>query len=266
MRRDRLIDARKGTGKNQEQVAELLSIDRTTIGKWERGESTPQPNQRGAYAEALGVTLQELNAMLSSAPIGDGEMPEWLSTYLGMEQSAIEIDTYEPRAVHGLLQTTAYTKALVSRVGISGASDTYVNTAVEQRIHRQKRVRNNDLQLSVIQPESSLHLLVGDAATMGEQLTTLVELSQLPNVTIRVTTYDAGQYEARRLGPLSIMIHPWGNPRVYIEGYGGGRDLTDADEVAYFRAAYEQAARIALSTEKTRKFITELAKEWSKKK
>jgi transcriptional regulator with XRE-family HTH domain len=265
MRRERLIQARKATGRNQEEVADLAGVDRTTVGKWERGESTPQPNQRTAYAEALGVTLQELNAMLSSIPQGVGEMPEWLSTYLGMEQSATEIETYEPRAVYGLLQTPRYVEAIVSRVGVSGASDTYVQSAIEQRLHRQKRVRNHELNLSVLQPESSLRLRIGDASVMAEQLDTLVELSQLPNVTVRVTTFDVGQYEARRLGAFSIMSHPWGTPRVHIEGYGGGRFIHDAEEVGYFRAAFEQASKLALSTEKSRNFIRELAEEWRSK-
>ncbi|GAB2724502.1 helix-turn-helix domain-containing protein [Nocardia thraciensis] len=267
MRRERLIQARKATGKNQEEVAELAQVDRTTIGKWERGESTPQPNQRPAYAEALGVSLQELNAMLSSIPQGVGEMPDWVNTYLAGEQSADAIESYEPRAVHGLLQTRSYTAALVSRVGISGASDTYVQSAVEQRIYRQKRVRNQDLRLLVIQPEWALRLKVGDPATMTEQLETLIELSELPNVTVRVVTFDAGQHEARRLGAFSILSHPWGStPRVHLEQYGGGQFITDAEEVGYFSSAFEHATKISLSVDKSRKFIDELAQEWRSRK
>ncbi|MFF0490556.1 Scr1 family TA system antitoxin-like transcriptional regulator [Nocardia sp. NPDC004068] len=264
MRRERLIQARKSSGRNQEQIAEVVGVDRTTLGKWERGESTPHPNQRATYARALGVTLQELDAMLYGAPKGGpDEMPDWLSTYLGMEQSAIEIDTHEPRAVHGLLQTPDYARELVRRIGLGGSSETYVRTAVEQRVNRQKRVRNGDLKLVVIQPESSLHLVVGDAATMAAQLDAVVELSRLPNVSVLVTTYDVGQYEARRVGPISIMTHPWGKPRVYIETWKGAEDTTDDDEVKYFRGAFEQASRLALPPEKSRNFIARLAEEWS---
>ncbi len=192
-------------------------------------------------------------------------MPEWLSTYLGMEQSATSIRTHEPRAVYGLLQIPAYVEALVSRVGISGVSDTYVQQAVDQRLHRQKRVRSGDLVLDVIQPESSLRLCVGTADVMSEQLRTLAELSELPNVTVRVTTSDAGQYEARRLHSFSIMSHPWGSPRVHIESYGGGRFITDAEEVGYFASAFDHGAKIALSPTESRKFVRGLAEKWEYK-
>ncbi|MEU2034107.1 helix-turn-helix domain-containing protein [Nocardia amamiensis] len=265
MRRHRLIEARKATGKTQEQIAEAVGVDRTTLGRWERNEGTPYPAQRPKYAEALGITMDELSAMLSSVPAIEGEVPEWLSTYLGMEQSATSIRTHEPRAVYGLLQIPTYVEALVSRVGISGVSDTYVQQAVDQRLHRQKRVRSGDLVLDVIQPESSLRLRVGTPAVMSEQLRSVAELSELPNVTVRVTTYDAGQYEARRLHSFSLMSHPWGSPRVHIESYSGGRFITDAEEVQYFASAFDHGAKIALTPTESRRFILGLAEEWERK-
>ncbi|WP_171050169.1 helix-turn-helix domain-containing protein [Nocardia cyriacigeorgica] len=264
MRRKRLIDARKASGKTQEQIAEFVGVDRTTLGKWERGESTPQPNQRHRYAEAIGTTMRELDAMLNGVVPKEPDMPEWLTTYLGMEQSATTVRAHERRAVFGLLQTPNYLEAMGSGVGISGMSDTYLQRTVDQRIYRQKRVRGGDLALDVIQPESALHLRIGDGAVMAEQLRVMAELAELPNVTIRITTYDAGLYEALRLGDFSIMTHPWGgNDRVHIEGYGGGQFITESDEVAYYRAAFEHACRMALSPKDSLEFIHAAAESWS---
>lgn len=262
MRRQRLIEARKATGKTQEQIAAEVEVDRTTLGRWERNEGTPHPVQRPKYAEALGITTDELSAMLSSVPSVEGEAPEWLSIYLGMEQSATAIRSHEPRAVYGLLQIPSYVEALVGRIGVSGVSDTYVQQAVDQRLHRQKRVRSGELELDVIMPESALRLRVGTPTVMAEQLATLAELSELPNVTVRITTYDAGQYEARRLNCFSIMSHPWGSPRVHFESYAGGRWITESEEVGYFASAYDHGAKIALSPKVSREFVLELAKEW----
>jgi transcriptional regulator with XRE-family HTH domain len=243
-------------------VAELVGVDRTTVGTWERGEYTPRPDQRAAYAEAIGVTLGELAAMLSSLPETAGETPDWVVNYLASEQSASDLRAHEPRAVFGLLQVPSYVEALVGRVGDDGVSSSYLHRTVEQRLYRQKRVRDGDLVLHVIQPESALHLAVGDPVVMAEQLNTMVELAALPNVTVQVTTYQAGQYEARRLGAFSIMTHPWGNPRVHLEDYGGGRFITDADEVNYFGGAFAYASRIALSPVDSSNFIRHLADNW----
>ncbi|MBF6195001.1 helix-turn-helix transcriptional regulator [Nocardia sp. CDC186] len=264
MRRKRLIDARKASGKTQEQIAEFVGVDRTTLGKWERGESTPQPTQRERYAEAVGVSMRELDAMISGVDPGAQKMPEWLTTYLGMEQSAETLRAHEPRAIYGLVQTVGYLENLVSTVGISGVSGTYLQRTIDQRLYRQKRVRNGDMTLDLIQTESTLHLRIGNSSVMEEQLRVMAELAELPNVTIRITRFDAGQYEALRLGDFAIMTHPWGSQRVHLEGYGGGQSITDPEEVAYFSAAYEHACRVALSPSESLEFILERADRWSK--
>lgn len=264
MRRRKLVDARKAAGKTQEMIAEEAGVDRTTVGKWERDESTPHPNQRPAYAEALGVTLSELNAMLSSLPADGSDAPEWVSTYLAMEQSATEMRAHEPELVYGLLQTPAYTEAVVRKVGLFGVSAAYVQQAVLQRAHRQQRVKDGSLILDVIQAEQALRVRVGDAKVMADQLTSLADSAEKPNITVRVTTFDAGQHEARRLDSFLIMAHPWGNPRVWIEGYGGGQFITDAEEVSYFVGVHDQTTRLALSPAESVAFIRELASQWEK--
>ena len=154
MRRDRLIAARRLAGKTQEEIAELVGVDRTTVGTWERGERTPQPYQRPPYAEAMRITLSELDSMLTSIP---NERPVLgLTQYLGMEQSASEILDHEPHVVHGLLQTPAYAEAIGRSVGVNPPSDDYAKRNVEQRSWRQARLLRGDLTLHVVQPEIAL--------------------------------------------------------------------------------------------------------------
>lgn len=97
---------------------------------------------------------------------------------------------------------------------------------------------------------------------MAEQLNELVALAQLPTVTIRVTTFEAGQHEARRMDTFVVMRHPWGAPRVWTEGYAGGEFVTDRDEVNYYVAAFDQAAGLALSSKESVAFIRDLASQW----
>lgn len=58
-------ERRRSLGYSQEQLAELLGVDRTTIGRWESGRSTPQPPQRPGLAEALELSREELDALLA---------------------------------------------------------------------------------------------------------------------------------------------------------------------------------------------------------
>lgn len=266
MRRQRLIEARKAAGKSQEQVAEAVEVDRSRLSAWENGHATPYPQQREGYAKAINVTLGELASMLSSMPIDAGEVPDWLATYLNMEQSATVIRVHEPEVVYGLLQTPAYVEAVVRGVGLAGVTDDYVIQNVNQRRKRQKRVRDGSLTLDVIQAEQVLHVRLGDAGVMAEQLHAMADIAEQDNVTMRITTFDAGQHEARRLDTFDIVYSDWGNPQVCLEGYGGTRFISDADEVAYFVSVFEQAAEVALSPTDSVTYIREVARRWEKRR
>ncbi|MFF3364864.1 MULTISPECIES: helix-turn-helix domain-containing protein [Streptomyces] len=60
-----LAERRKALGYSQEKLAELLGVDRTTVGRWESSRIKPQPPQRRGLAIALEVTLAELDALLT---------------------------------------------------------------------------------------------------------------------------------------------------------------------------------------------------------
>jgi transcriptional regulator with XRE-family HTH domain len=56
--------ARKAAGYTQESLAERLGIDRTTVARWEAGQTAPQPWARPKIAETFGLSLDELNRLL----------------------------------------------------------------------------------------------------------------------------------------------------------------------------------------------------------
>lgn len=63
-KRLRFIERRKAAGYTQETFAEALHVDRTTIGRWERGDSDPQPYIRPKLARLLHVSPRELASLL----------------------------------------------------------------------------------------------------------------------------------------------------------------------------------------------------------
>ncbi|WP_217129342.1 helix-turn-helix transcriptional regulator [Streptomyces sp. AC558_RSS880] len=60
-----LKEQRKACGYSQESLAAAMGVDRTTVGRWERGETEPQPPLRPKLADLLGLSLSELDALLS---------------------------------------------------------------------------------------------------------------------------------------------------------------------------------------------------------
>ncbi|GAA4896891.1 helix-turn-helix protein [Stackebrandtia albiflava] len=62
-----LARRRKAMGLTQEALAELLSVDRVSVSRWERGVTEPQPYLRADLASALRLTPAELESLLVAA-------------------------------------------------------------------------------------------------------------------------------------------------------------------------------------------------------
>jgi tetratricopeptide (TPR) repeat protein/transcriptional regulator with XRE-family HTH domain len=65
-KRARLAQRRKAVGLTQEQLAERLGVERTTVVRWERGETQPLPWLRPRLAKALGVSADGVEELLAA--------------------------------------------------------------------------------------------------------------------------------------------------------------------------------------------------------
>jgi transcriptional regulator with XRE-family HTH domain len=63
--RRRLVQRRKAMGYTQESIAEKVQVDRSTIVRWERAETDPLPPLRIRLANALDLTLDDLDEHLA---------------------------------------------------------------------------------------------------------------------------------------------------------------------------------------------------------
>jgi len=72
-KRQRLAARRKAAGFSQEQLAERLSIDRSTVARWESGETEPQPWIRPRLARVLQVSLDQLDRLLAAGRQAEAE-------------------------------------------------------------------------------------------------------------------------------------------------------------------------------------------------
>lgn len=68
-KRVRFAQRRKSAGYSQERLAQRLGIERSTVGRWETGETEPQPWIRPKLAAALEVTADELHALIDDVVV-----------------------------------------------------------------------------------------------------------------------------------------------------------------------------------------------------
>lgn len=120
-------------------------------------------------------------------------LPSWFGTYLGLEQAASKIRTYEAHLVPGLLQTSDYARAVVSL----GYEDANTDRRVAVRQKRQEILHRQDPPVVwAVIDEAALHRPVGGAHVHRDQMEHLIKLADLPNVTIQVLPYSAGEHAA----------------------------------------------------------------------
>ncbi|WP_037973540.1 helix-turn-helix transcriptional regulator [Streptomyces sp. NRRL WC-3742] len=68
--RPHLARRRKALGCSQDGFAEALDVDRSTVSRWERGDSEPQPHIRPRLARLLKLSVVELDGLLELHPTG----------------------------------------------------------------------------------------------------------------------------------------------------------------------------------------------------
>jgi transcriptional regulator with XRE-family HTH domain len=134
-------------------------------------------------------------------------VPGWLEAYLGLERAATVIRSYEPQFVHGLLQTAAYARAVIV-LGHPDAPKGEIEHRVELRMRRRQVLYDEQApHLWAVLDEAVLRRPVGGPATMRAQFEHLVEISELPHVTLQVIPFHASGRTAVG-GPVTLLRLP----------------------------------------------------------
>jgi Domain of unknown function (DUF5753) len=135
-------------------------------------------------------------------------LPSWFEPYLGLEQAASVIRSYEVQFIPGLLQTPEYARA-VARLA-EGISEAEAEQRVALRMHRQQLLhRDRPPHVWMVIDEAALRRPIGGRAVMQGQVDHLISLARRPNVTIQVMPFGAGGHAAAG-GQVILLRFPEG--------------------------------------------------------
>ncbi|WP_446222255.1 helix-turn-helix domain-containing protein [Nocardia sp. IBHARD005] len=184
-------------------------------------------------------------------------LPSWFSTYLGLEQAASQIRTYEAQLVPGLLQTPEYTRAIVG-LGFDNAE---TERRVQVRQLRQDVLRRVDPPVVwAVIDEAVLHRPIGGRDVHKAQLRYLAELAELPNVTVQVLPYAAGGHAA---AGSSFSILRFGEPElpdiVYLEQLTSALYLERRQDLAMYLSVMDQLSVQAERPDRSREILLSYA-------
>ncbi|MDQ3576387.1 MAG: helix-turn-helix domain-containing protein [Actinomycetota bacterium] len=183
--------------------------------------------------------------------------------YLGLEFGAASVSVYQGSLVHGLLQTEDYAKAVI-RGGSPYIRLTEVEPRCEVRLIRQQRLLGDQpLQITALLSEAVLRQEVGGRDVMRQQLEHLLNvMDEHKHVDIRIMPFGAGAHPALG-GPFDVLS--FDAPRlpsaVWQETLTTLTILERHQQVREYSVALAEAMQSALSTDESRDFIEEVAKE-----
>ncbi|UGY91967.1 helix-turn-helix domain-containing protein [Streptomyces gobiensis] len=264
---------REEKGMTAEEVADRLLVSQSKISRLENGRrSISQRDVRdlcGVYEVDDRRIVDSLMQMAKESRQQGwwhafGDIP--YSVYIGLETDAASLRIYEPQIVPGLLQTQGYADAVVAGA-LPEASPAEVEKRVQVRMRRQQRIAapRNPLRLWVVLDEAALRRAVGGRQTMIEQLEHLIELSQLPHVTVQVMPFSMGAHPGVN-GQYAILEFPdtADSTVVYLEGVTSDLYLEKANDVHSYSVMYEHLRAQALNADQTRAFIEDVAKDYAR--
>ncbi len=239
-----------------EEVADRLGVAVSTLSRIETGKAPTRTAYLSAMLDLYGVEdaahRQALTEMAREGhrkgwwTVFDDVLPTGFSVYVGLEAEASSLRIYESQVVHGLLQTEAYAREVMTVVR-RRRTPQEIERLVELRMQRQEVVlRADPLQLWIILDEAVLRRPVGAPEVMGSQLDYLCTASQWPNVTLQVLAFSSGSHPALN-GPFAIIeFAERSDPEVvYSEGVGGQGYLEERDREVRARSEIFDLLRAA---------------------
>lgn len=192
--------------------------------------------------------------------------------FIGLEAEAVSAAQWQSFVVPGLLQTEAYARQLMS--GYASAIPVppgILERRVRARIIRQEVLTTREpapLDLSAVLDEGVLLRAIGGREVMREQLQHLVDMTELPNVEVRILPLSG----ASSLIADSFVIFdfaPVGESSklgdvVSAESLKGELYVEGEIETYMYRQFFQAAVKASLSPEASRHLILEtVARRWT---
>jgi hypothetical protein len=182
-------------------------------------------------------------------------MPKWFEDFVGLEEAANRIRTYELQFVPGLLQTEDYARALASHGDPKMVTDE-VERRVALRMRRQKLLVGPEApRLWAVIDESVLHRPIGGAKVLKAQLDQLLELTTLSHIALQVVPYSVSGYHAEGAFTLLSFAEPELPNIAYIEHLSGALYLEKLDEIETYSRALDQLAVVGETPESSRQLL-----------
>jgi transcriptional regulator with XRE-family HTH domain len=208
----RLRKLRENAGISLHAAGEAIRASDSKISRLELGRTGFKQRDVADLLTMYGVTDDaDRQALLSLAKAANEpgwwrryELPGWFEPYLGLEQAASLIRIYAVQYIPDLLQTEAYARAMI-RLSPYAEPEAQVEQRVALRMRRRQMLhRPAPPKLWAVIDESALRRPIGGRAAMRAQLDHLIDIAELPNISLQVVPVHSGAQPVAG-GPITLL-------------------------------------------------------------
>ncbi|MFV0136266.1 helix-turn-helix domain-containing protein [Streptomyces sp. HMX87] len=244
---------REAAGLTQRQLGDIVNYTGSLVGQIETARKLPtrEFSERVDAALGTGGLLSRLVDLVMRS-----QLPAWFQQVAELEARATEICTFQTHMIHGLLQTDAYVRSVLSALDETDLDD---RTAV--RLSRQRIFEKGEPPVFwMVISEAALHQEIGDREIMRGQLTHLLSFEGNPRTNVQVLPFSAGAH-AGLTGSFNLYRFTGDPTIVYTEGYGTGHPTANPDTVKDCSLRYDHLRAAALSLKDSAELIRRMMEE-----
>jgi transcriptional regulator with XRE-family HTH domain len=257
-------------------VAKALGWSIAKISRYENGAGSFPVDEVAKLLEYYGVPEPRRGQLLGLAEdanqrgwweeFADALPPEYVE-FIGLEAGAESVINWSITGVPGLLQSQAYAREVhLSYQNAVPIPPGFIDRRVHVRMIRQEvlTARTPPLELSVVLDESALLRRIGSHELMRTQLLYMAELSELPNVNLRILPLSSG--DSPPPGPFMVFgFHPGDETAklgdvVFIEGLTDNLQVEGEIDTYIYRLFFRTLADASLPPDKSRDLILRTAR------
>ncbi|MFF1904224.1 helix-turn-helix domain-containing protein [Kitasatospora sp. NPDC058218] len=258
---ERLEDVLKASGITGRELSARCGWHPSKTSRLLSGQAAPTDADIRAWCRACGADDQA-EALITASRAIESMYVEWRrmeraglrpaqeAVYSLYERTRM-FRVYASRVIPGMLQTRAYTTAVLQAVQRARVTVDGVEAAVDARMERQRMLFSGTRTFALVVEESVLRGSVCDTDAMAGQLGHLITISTLGNVSFGVIPLQHG----RSRSPAEDF-YMFDDAQTSVELVSGHLRLTQPHEVAMYAQTFTELSRMAVYGANARAVIT----------
>jgi transcriptional regulator with XRE-family HTH domain len=246
---------REKMGLSLTQCGEIIGAARSSVSNLEAGRRRPQDDQMRKLDAAYGTGVL-FQVLLWFARMAHD--PDWGRQIDRYEEEAVSIKTYHGQVIPLVLQTEDYTRACVKASKFKDLDVIMARRTAKKQAYWDK---GDALLTWTVIDEAVLARPFGGAEVMKKQLEHLLQLAELPYVSVRVIPFSSGEHMG--VDGSMQLIGLEDRDVAYSGALNGGRLIESPGEVRELSITFDRIGVKAASEEATREIIKQYLERYT---